>query len=712
MPDNRRVTEESTDWIARVRRLEEEVSGLRRALRTRGLIEQAKGILAERSGTDPEKAFKQLSKQSQQSNMPVVDLAADLVNGVDHKPTGKSAPASFARHVLRAAGGAAAVVSLPELAETLLQDGLAEVGVEVVAFAVVADGTLRIVASSGGTAEPDQCTSYPVRTANAPAQLLLKWAEPRNLATTERQALDALAEVVDGVASRLWAPPAAKWEQVDWLKTVLGAVFGQAKLLSPVRDADGVVVDFAVDFATREMSDLFGRSPADIVGSRLLDLEPHLADLGLFDAYVRAWEESIPHERPASYETVLYRGRPRRLLLRRRAVRLGEHLLVSQQHLDRAQRQNEQVAQMEILGRLGFAEWDLATGEVLWSHGFYQIFGREPSAGPSALDRLAKLVVPEDVGAVQQLLETLLARKRPADVEFRVPHPSGEVRTLRMVAESKVTPQGDVHLVQAVASDITEPRAAADALRRTEAQLGEQRMRGAAEREMTRQMREIWYPATALDISAPGLRVRGQHWVPTEDWRFQADFLDATTAADGDMLVAIGDIVGSGLAAAATMTRLMYPARVMGHAGSPPAEILEALNIELHRGEQAHMAGMVLARYLAAEQTMIWAQAGHLAPVLLRAGTARQLSPIPEGVLLGLKAHVGYGQGALRLQSGDLVIFFTDGVAFRRGQMDDPLALLMRQFEKSAGSGGPGAILEQAMELSDGEACLVILEAE
>jgi len=279
------------------------------------------------------------------------------------------------------------------------------------------------------------------------------------------------------------------------------------------------------------------------------------------------------------------------------------------------------------------------------------------------------------------------------------------------VAEAKATPGGDVHLVHAVASDITEQIAAAEALRRTEAQLGEHRMRAAAEREMTRQMREIWYPATALDIDAPGLRVRGQHWVPQEDRRFQADFLDATTAADGDMLLAIGDIVGSGLAAAATMTRLMYPARVMGHAGSPPAEILEALNIELHRGEQAHMAGMVLARYLSAEHTLIWAQAGHLAPVLLRGGTARQLAA-PPGVLLGLTAHGGYGQAALRLESSDLVIFFTDGVAFGRRAGSDPIPPLMREFERCAGNGDAGAVLERALELSDGEACLLIVESQ
>jgi serine phosphatase RsbU (regulator of sigma subunit)/PAS domain-containing protein len=67
------------DWTAQVRRLESEVAGLRRSMRTRGLIEQAKGILAERLGIDPEAAFGHLAKVSQNTNIRLIDVAADTV---------------------------------------------------------------------------------------------------------------------------------------------------------------------------------------------------------------------------------------------------------------------------------------------------------------------------------------------------------------------------------------------------------------------------------------------------------------------------------------------------------------------------------------------------------------------------------------------------------------------------------------------------------
>jgi hypothetical protein len=721
VPDNGVVTNDNTDWVARVRRLEEEVAGLRRALRSRGLIEQAKGILAQAGGTSPEQAFQQLSQRSQKRNVSVADLAAEVVTDVGKpslKPGSRGGGGSvFAKQLRRAAGAASASVSLPELAEWLWLEGLQEAGASCVAIAAVLEGEAHLVAAAGDPAARSRATAlfadpeqllYPLETANRPAMLLFAFDNPKQLASTQRSALDTLAEAVAGIAQRMWCPPAVAWDQLQWLRDVLTALFGQGKLLSPVRGPAGDIVDFTVEYATREVSDLFGRSAADITGARLLDLEPHLAGNGVFAAYIDAYENREPYERPASYETVLFRGRPRRLLLRRRAVRAGDHLLVAQQHLDAAQRQNEHVSRMEVLGSLGFAEWDLASGEITWSPGFYRLFGREAAAGPSSLDRLGKLA--DDPAVLQKVVKQLRAGEGAADITIQVTHPDGQPRLLRMLAEAKATSDGTVHLVQAVASDITAEHAASETLRRTEAALADQRMRAAAEREMTRQMREIWYPASTLDVSTNGLRVQGQHWVPPEDRRIQADFLDASTTTAGDMLLAIGDIIGSGLIAAATMTRLMYPARVMARTGARPAEILDALNVDLLHDQRSPLASMVIARYLAGSRTMVWAQAGHIAPVLLRDGVATQLPP-PKGVLLGLGPGVVFESARVELVPGDLMIFFTDGITSGHRSEQDPIGPLLREMEKHARDGGPGSLLAQFMGSADGEACVLIAQA-
>jgi GAF domain-containing protein len=52
---------------------------LERALETRGVIEQAKGILMARTGTDADQAFESLRRASQRSNRKVSELAQEIV---------------------------------------------------------------------------------------------------------------------------------------------------------------------------------------------------------------------------------------------------------------------------------------------------------------------------------------------------------------------------------------------------------------------------------------------------------------------------------------------------------------------------------------------------------------------------------------------------------------------------------------------------------
>jgi GAF domain-containing protein len=57
------------------------VVNLQSALESRAVIEQAKGILVAEHGCDPEVAFKELSRISQNTNRKVRDISADIVAG-------------------------------------------------------------------------------------------------------------------------------------------------------------------------------------------------------------------------------------------------------------------------------------------------------------------------------------------------------------------------------------------------------------------------------------------------------------------------------------------------------------------------------------------------------------------------------------------------------------------------------------------------------
>jgi GAF domain-containing protein len=58
----------------------DEVAGLRRAMESRAVIEQAKGILMERDGCGPDKAFDMLTRISQHRNVKLRELARSIVD--------------------------------------------------------------------------------------------------------------------------------------------------------------------------------------------------------------------------------------------------------------------------------------------------------------------------------------------------------------------------------------------------------------------------------------------------------------------------------------------------------------------------------------------------------------------------------------------------------------------------------------------------------
>src|SRR5579859_7066733 len=70
------------EWAARVQRLEAEVDGLRRAMRSRAVIEQAKGFLSAALNCGLDEAFGHLARLSQHENLRVAEVAARIIGTV------------------------------------------------------------------------------------------------------------------------------------------------------------------------------------------------------------------------------------------------------------------------------------------------------------------------------------------------------------------------------------------------------------------------------------------------------------------------------------------------------------------------------------------------------------------------------------------------------------------------------------------------------
>ena len=214
------------------------------------------------------------------------------------------------------------------------------------------------------------------------------------------------------------------------------------------------------------------------------------------------------------------------------------------------------------------------------------------------------------------------------------------------------------------------------------------------------------YPSPEQTLEAGRLRVLARHLAPKSIHRFRGDFYDVIPTEDG-AVITMGDVFGSGAAAATAVARLRHAARVLCLPGMAPATILTLLNEDLTRDAQPPMASLVVARF--SHESVTWAQAGHFAPILLRNGRGRSL-PRPGGVALGLTAQARYQEGQLTLRTGDTVIFLTDGLIGSLDGDTDPVTQLVRGFGRAWREGGPAAVLDGFLRPTEDEACVVAVE--
>jgi Stage II sporulation protein E (SpoIIE)/ANTAR domain len=798
------VESTAEDWPVRVQRLEQEMAGLRRAMRTRALIEQAKGILAERLGCDPEMAFAQLSKQSQDTNTPLVDVAADIVNGIapaqqtaseqeadepaaDLPPRLSSPrhigealvvrarpqpisvlgglapgrtpkwPAEASRRLRKAISAFSAADDVTSVASALATNAGDPTPDGVAVFAAEPNGSLRLIGTAGWTAQQisevrripsliatpmsevvrqahpalfdgftetdlpqvgpgPAMVAYPIAIdGRVTGVLLISWATPRVFTALDRSYLDRLAEESGRALSRVWTQAIARTAasltgDLGWIQRVIEGTSGMTHLLTPIRDATGTIVDFVIV----AMSALARADEPDALGRRLLDAYPQLRENGVFDAYVRTLADGVPWEREPELEDARLNGNWQRVLKARRAAPIAGAVIASWRRLDEVARLEKQVGQMERLGRFGWCEWDPVTKRMWWSPGMYRLLGVPERKGPLSRTALVELAEPEFRPAFSDALRRASHGGHvTVDIALRRAGAEGEELVhLRAFAEGEPAPRteeadtrGPVRLL---VQDISAQLQLDEQLRRTQAQASAQRVRLAAEHELTRALMELLYPARSFNHSSGPLRVIGQHFATDRTAPLRGDFCDAQLLPNGDLMLVVGDMFGAGLAAASAVARLLPPVVALGIAGLAPEAILAVLNAELHRLPDPPLASLALARVDHETKVAAWAQAGHLPPILVRARTATA-TPLksPEGPALGLLSDAVFTSSATQLEPGDTLIFYTDGVLDRRAR--DPLKNLSNKLARGVRAGEPESALTIPTPARTDEACLVVL---
>ncbi len=114
------------------------------------------------------------------------------------------------------------------------------------------------------------------------------------------------------------------------LRTALDTMLDGVTIHSAVRDGDGRIVDFRVDYANSAIGLIGGTAGSLQAGRTLLELFPAHRANGLFDAYVRVVETGVPFESDSfRYVDDDAEGGPLDQVLDLRAARLGDGYVLS-----------------------------------------------------------------------------------------------------------------------------------------------------------------------------------------------------------------------------------------------------------------------------------------------------------------------------------------------------------------------------------------------
>src|SRR5579863_7458695 len=97
------------------------------------------------------------------------------------------------------------------------------------------------------------------------------------------------------------------------------------------------------------------------------------------------------------------------------------------------QENKARLEEAQRVAHVGYWDWNLETGEVLWSDEAYRIFGFKPQERPVDIATVSGLVHPDDREVLYNEVEVEIAAGVHPVHEHRIVRPSGEVRTVHSV---------------------------------------------------------------------------------------------------------------------------------------------------------------------------------------------------------------------------------------------------------------------------------------
>jgi sigma-B regulation protein RsbU (phosphoserine phosphatase) len=186
--------------------------------------------------------------------------------------------------------------------------------------------------------------------------------------------------------------------------------------------------------------------------------------------------------------------------------------------------------------------------------------------------------------------------------------------------------------------------------------VSEEEQRMEKDLEMARQVQFRLLPAELPKLESASLAAR---FVPARS--IGGDLYDVLDYGEGRIAIVLGDVSGKAAPAAlyaALVSGIMrsYAARKLA-----PARMLAEINNSLtERRLDSQYVTMLFAVWDDARRELVLANAGSVQPMLLKGGKISTVQA--EGFPLGLFPDVSYEEMTIKLDAGDAMLFFSDGI--------------------------------------------------
>lgn len=159
-----------------------------------------------------------------------------------------------------------------------------------------------------------------------------------------------------------------------------------------------------------------------------------------------------------------------------------------------------------------------------------------------------------------------------------------------------------------------------------------------------------------LDVAVTYQPADGEHGLG-------GDWYDVMALPKQRTYLAVGDVVGHGLPAVEDMAQLRSAGRAMALQGLPPAQLLAELNTFTAHASHGKFATLAVAVFDPQTGGLTFASAGHPPPLLRRARDGKIVRLVDgHGPVLGPIRDATYTEGHVRLEEGDILVMYTDGL--------------------------------------------------